>query len=300
MSSCPLCGGAAGRAAFPYSTTWNDRLFRYFDCRACGSTFIDPLPTSSDFDALYHRAAYHDVHYDPAEARPDYDDALAFLIRHVVPGRTLLDFGCGNGAFMAAAHEAGYPAYGIEQGESSIALASGNSGRPVWSLDDALGRGQRFGVIHIGDVLEHLPQPGETLRQLHNLLEEDGCLFVEGPLEKQRSFVRMVAGTLKSLRQMLHLDRVGTHEPFHLTMTSWRSQMHFFAEVMAYDCIAAECYETGWPYSSLGAGSSAGAKLKDLIARSAVRASRTAAGRRLGLANRFRTLLKLRASTGRI
>lgn len=296
MSPCPLCGGAAGRPAFPYSTAWNGKQFRYFDCTACSSTFVDPLPTSSDFDALYHRAAYHDVHYDTAEARPEYRDELNFLRRHVEPGADLLDFGCGNGAFMTAAHEAGYPAFGIEQGESSIALANRNSGRPVWSLAEALGCGQRFRVIHIGDVLEHLPRPADTLRQLHGLLEPGGRLFIEGPLEKQRSLVRFAATAQKSVRRTLGLDRAGTHEPFHLTMTSWASQMHFFERVMGYQCIASESFETGWPYASQGRAGSAGATLKNLIAKTAILASRTKPGRQLRLANRFRALCKLPAN----
>lgn len=287
-----MCGGAPGKAAFPYSTTWNGKQFSYFDCTVCGSAFVDPLPQSSDFDALYHRSAYHDVHYDVAEARPDYGDELAFLRGHVEPGARLLDFGCGNGAFMIAAHEAGYPAHGIEQGESSIDLANRNSGRPVWSLAEALGQGSRFDVIHIGDVLEHLPRPADTLRQLHELLEPGGHLFVEGPLEKQASLVRFAATTQKRVRRALGVDSAGTHEPFHLTMTSWASQMDFFERVMGYDCVAAETFETGWPYARNGRAASAGARLKDLIARAAIGASRGKAGQKLRLANRFRALCK--------
>jgi len=59
---CPICGGAAGRAVFPYATRFNDNVFDYLACKSCGTVFVDPVPDAETFAKMYARTAYHDAH----------------------------------------------------------------------------------------------------------------------------------------------------------------------------------------------------------------------------------------------
>lgn len=293
-TACPLCGGAAGKPAFPYATVWQGRRFDYVACRGCGCTFATPLPTPAELDRMYAAGDYHDIHYTTLAETDQRRAAFAFLARHVPAGR-LLDFGAGNGAFLLAAKQRGYDAEGVEQGESSIALAAANAGVPVRPLEAVEASGARFAVIHLADVLEHLTEPAAILRRLEALLAPGGLFFLEGPIEKQRSLVTGFATTLKAARRRLRLDRDGDFVPYHLTMTDWRAQAHFLQGVMGYTVAAAELYETGWPYAApVSRSASPGRNLRAVIGNAAIRWAETPLGRRLAFADRFRVIARPR------
>ncbi|MDB5720027.1 MAG: hypothetical protein JWP15_645 [Alphaproteobacteria bacterium] len=294
MASCPYCGGPPAGAAYPYATRWRGRRFTYHGCGGCGAGFIDPLPSAADLDSLFDRAAFHDLFYrDPAPSE-DQLASLAWMQAFVPAGATLLDFGCANGAFMKAAASLGFAVRGVEQNPSSIAFAREQSGLDVCSLDQLLAGEARFDIVHVADVLSHLPRPAELLRALERLLAPGGVLVVEGPLERQRNLVYLALASGKAMKRALGRQRDGEHAPLHLTFSSWKSQDRFFA-LMGYERIALDLHEDGWPFpTEAPAGSGAGAKARALIARAAVALSKTRAGRSLGAYNRFRAVLKPR------
>lgn len=289
--ACILCGGPASGPAFPYESEWNGKHFRRLACARCCSVFVTPLPTGADFDVMYDAANYHAIHYGECGERPEIDEALDFLMPNAAPGSRLLDFGCGNGDFLRAALERGFVAQGVEQGDSSIAQAAARSGAAVRSLAAVAASGERFDFIHLADVLEHLPDPAATLRRLEPLLAPGGRFFLEGPLEKQASLVYWFAAGTKRVRRLFGARRPGTQPPTHLTVTSWASQRYFFEKVMGYRLGDFQLWETGWPYSAASGGSgSVGQRLRGAIGAAAVAAAETGAGRKLGLANRFRVV----------
>ncbi len=289
-NSCMLCGGASAGPAFPYATRWGGSRFSYVECAQCRCTFVTPVPTPAQFEAMYRKTAYHDVHYDGLEISDDMRGAMNMLSRHAPAGGLLLDFGCGNGAFLRAATEAGYVCHGIELDEEARKSAARNSGCPVRSLEATVAAEGRYAVIHLGDVLEHLPDPAATLRTLEQLLDRDGVFFVEGPLEKQRSLVRWTAAGVKRLRRAFGNDREGAIPPFHLTLTDWRCQRRFFEVTVGYACVDHRIEETGWPYlQAAGAGPSWGGRIRKAIGVAAKAAANIPS---LGLGNRFQAVLK--------
>jgi SAM-dependent methyltransferase len=251
---------------------------------------VTPLPRAEDFERMYDRGAYHDVHYAEVGDTEELRASLEFLGARAAGGR-LLDFGAGNGAFLLAAGRRGYTARGVEQGATSIALARQNSGLEVGSLAEVEQSGDRFDIIHLADVLEHLPQPGTILQRLSRLLAPGGVFFLEGPLEKQRSLVYHFASTLKAARRRLHLDRDGDFPPYHLTATDWRCQAHFFEAVMGYTLHERALYETAWPYPA-GIDRTAGLarNVRGAVGRAAIAVATTGLGKRLGFGNRFRVI----------
>jgi SAM-dependent methyltransferase len=209
-------------------------------------------------------------------------------MRPLVPaGARLLDVGCGNGAFLKAAAEAGYQVAGIEQNAGSIALAAERSGERVTDLGTALAAAERYDIVHLADLLSHLPQPAEVLRALEGLLAPGGLFLIEGPLEKQRNPVYLALLAASRLRR-----RRGRHAPLHLSFIDWRSQRALFERRLGYRLVASDLYETGWPFSTSAAGGGLGARGKAAIARFAIVLSRSPLGRPLGAFNRFRALLE--------
>jgi SAM-dependent methyltransferase len=288
---CPYCGGAPGGAAFPFATRWNGRRFTYHGCRGCGASFIDPLPSAAELDAMFDRSAFHELYYARPEPSAEQLRSLDWMRPHLRPGGRMLDFGCANGAFMTAARELGFAVEGVEQNPTSIAFAREQSGLPVASLEALLADGRRFDAIHIADVLSHLPRPGELLRSLERLLAPGGLMVIEGPLEKQRNLVYLALAGGKRLKRALGRDRDAEHPPLHLTFSSWRSQDRFFRDVMGYRRIALDLHEDGWPFPTRSpAGAGAGTRAKALIGRAAVALSRSPLARPLGAFNRFRAI----------
>ncbi len=285
---CPLCGGSPDGPAFPFSTQWNGRRFDYVGCGACGSAFVTPLPDAGDLARMYDPAVYHDIHYAGEEIGPELRHTIATLCRQAPPPRSLLDFGCGAGVFLRLAADAGYASHGVEQNCGAIDSAAARTDLPVSTIEEVESSGARFDIIHLADVLEHLPDPAATLRRLEALLSPTGQFLIRGPLERQTSLVFLASSTVKKARRLVGRDREGSHPPYHLTLTSWASQRHFFGAVMGYEVTSHDLVETGWPL--LGGG-----RVHDLIGGLAVRASRTLPGRRLGLANRFTAFLRPQA-----
>jgi 2-polyprenyl-3-methyl-5-hydroxy-6-metoxy-1,4-benzoquinol methylase len=155
---CPLCGAPGKPPPTPFGTRWGGRKFEYLDCIGCDSRFVHPIPTSEDFERIYARSNYHDLHYAEL-TRGQFARSLRILAKFSRPGVRVLDFGCGNGEFLKEAADAGYVCEGIELDAAAGKAAAANSGCDVISLHKARQHERRYDVVHLGDVLEHLPDP---------------------------------------------------------------------------------------------------------------------------------------------
>lgn len=138
-----------------------------------------------------------------------YRQAATLLRQFAQPGSSGLDYVCGVGHFLQALKAEGFKPYGVEfdaPAANDAAATVGCSVLTVAYFDRDCG-GQAFDVIHLGDVLEHLPDPAATLAGLLKRLKPGGYLFVEGPLETNPSPVywsaRLFGGAKHRLRPAL-------------------------------------------------------------------------------------------------
>ena len=278
---CPLCADPSSESSFPYAVVFDGQRFGYYLCTACNSVFVDPIPGEQTFARMYAKADYHDCHY--SESKSTHYAAAATLLGNFTPtGSTVFDYGCGLGHFLRAVRSAGFHAFGVEFDQEAANAASLNTGCDVLSVADFYRQSAapKFDVIHLGDVLEHLPDPANTLKQLLVYLKPGGLLFVEGPLEVNPSPVYWASRAFGSLKHWLRPGFVGQGNPTHLFRTGGQQQLDFFHMVEpALDLLHWEIYETGWPYAS-------GGVIKRLISRAAVLMSGMKLGR-MTFGNRF-------------
>lgn len=284
---CPLCGGRASAGAFPYVTRFNAVQFDYLKCGACSSVFVDPVPDSQTFAKMYAKADYHDLYYEGSEGGA-YSESVNLLKKYLPAGATVLDYGCGVGAFLKALAQEEFIPYGVEFDEDAARFAGQNANCETFSVGYflALTDKPKFDAIHLGDVLEHLPDPAATLKQLLVYVKPGGVLFAEGPLEINPSPVYWAARLFGAVKHTVRPKFTASHAPTHLFRTSAKQQLAFFSRVEpCLDLKYWHVYETGWPYASGGA-----------VKRAIGGVARLVSGKRLfgvTLGNRFRGVFRV-------
>ena len=282
VRSCPVCGGRPVGIKFPYSTCFDGVIFNYFGCGGCQSVFVDPVPSATSFSKMYAKSAYHDKYY-LSEQRGRYDESALLLKRNLTTGLNVLDYGCGVGDFLRGCSVAGLDPFGVEFDVDAANFASINVGCRVVSAEEFSEMEVRpiFDAIHCGDVLEHLPDPENTVKHLLGFLKPGGVLFFEGPLESNPSPVFWVARMYGAMKRTLGGFPVSQNAPTHLFRTNAVAQRDFFSKVdSSIELLHWRVFETGWPYNSCPE------ILKGLVSKFAIKLS----GFRFGavvLGNRF-------------
>ena len=106
--------------------------------------------------------------------------SICRLFESTLRKRTLrvLDFGSGNGEFLAACTSFGMQAHGVDR---SMARRETSGRQQVHeTLEDAARFGP-FDAITLFEVLEHVDDPRELVSSLRKLLADDGILVIETP-----------------------------------------------------------------------------------------------------------------------
>lgn len=97
---------------------------------------------------------------------------------------TLLDFGTGMGHFIDAVQPHVDTVVGSEINRDRLAFVRDKLGFDVYEGTEPLRSefdDERFDIVTMFHVLEHLPNPLEQLREVRRLLNDDGRLIVEVP-----------------------------------------------------------------------------------------------------------------------
>lgn len=110
-----------------------------------------------------------------------HETAFARLRSHASIGSTVVDVGAGAGAFSARLVDAGYAVTALDVDTGKWALDS----VPLRHLDVNLGigasLGQTFDVACALEVIEHIENPWQFLRDLRSVVRPGGWLIVSTP-----------------------------------------------------------------------------------------------------------------------
>jgi 2-polyprenyl-3-methyl-5-hydroxy-6-metoxy-1,4-benzoquinol methylase len=184
--ACPTCG--ADEAPLELE---KDHM-RIVRCRTCDLVYVNPTFDESHYKSVYASQAYQDIVRDLGINSHDYrvsrfgTERVGMMSQflRVPAGRAprLLDVGCSTGFVVEAARTQGWEAVGIDLNPSAIEYgrSRGLDVRTV-SLESAGFERGTFDAVALFDVLEHLLDPGRTLRASIDLLAPDGILFLYVP-----------------------------------------------------------------------------------------------------------------------
>ncbi len=108
-------------------------------------------------------------------------ERLAGIKRHKQSGR-VLDIGCNNGSFLALLDKEGWEAYGVDFSQTAI-----DNARKVFAqerafcgeLTEAGYADGFFDVVTMYNTIEHLPNPGEILREIKRISKPSALLVIQ-------------------------------------------------------------------------------------------------------------------------
>jgi SAM-dependent methyltransferase len=111
------------------------------------------------------------------------EDAIVALLRgrHLAPGISILDVGCGDALFFDRLAQFGN-VEGLEPDARLIEPANPHRIKiHTAPFDKNFQPGKRYGLILMLDVLEHLDRPGEAVSCVYDLLETGGVFLLTVP-----------------------------------------------------------------------------------------------------------------------
>ncbi|HEV2787340.1 MAG TPA: class I SAM-dependent methyltransferase [Solirubrobacteraceae bacterium] len=193
MPHLKVAGDAGPEGLVPTTDRFGTALADIVRCPACGHRQTDPMPADALLERGYADAASEDYVAEEAGQRETARRALARIESHLTPvpipnnggprHRTLLDLGCWVGFLLSEAQERGWSVIGVEPSEFASAYARERLGLDVRTGDlftTALPL-RHFDAVVLGDVIEHLPHPGEALDRMAELLRPGGIAWMALP-----------------------------------------------------------------------------------------------------------------------
>lgn len=192
-SHCPVCKSEAIKPELKATDhTVSKEEFSIWHCNNCTARFTQDVPAQDDIGGYYASAGYI--------SHSDTKEGVINNLYHLVRKRTLaakkklvmretgvsrgtiLDIGCGTGAFLDTMNKAGWMTTGLEPDAAArikaVALYGINPLEPgkLFELVPA-----SYNAITMWHVLEHVHQLHEYISRIETLLAEKGKLFIAVP-----------------------------------------------------------------------------------------------------------------------
>jgi len=250
---------------------------RILKCRNCGLIFRHPQPSRAEIQKLYDQKKYLENPYfaglkkgytskNPAVII--YQKELGKLNKIKKPGR-ILDLGCAYGVFLDLARKYGWKTYGVEVARQSAVYARKNFDLKIFcgTLEEAKFKNNFFRAMTMWDVIEHLPNPFQTLKEINRILEKNGILLIltidmesligrlAGLTSKTKDFLYDFQHTYffskRTLQKMLKragFRKIETFDTFGAQIKRWHSREIPFIFSFGTDLLDILAKSTGMDY----------------------------------------------------
>jgi SAM-dependent methyltransferase len=175
-------GDVGAQGLIPTTDAYGMALDDIVRCSACGHMQLARTPSDDELLPLYEEAEADHYIEEEAGQRATAAAALDLIEAHVARGR-MLDLGCWVGFLLAEARDRGWDVTGVEPSAFASAFARERLGLPVLRSDlfAADLPAASFDAVVLGDVIEHLPDPGAALERIARLLKPEGVLYLALP-----------------------------------------------------------------------------------------------------------------------
>ena len=176
---CPICGGIFDQPIFIKNG------FPHGRCPGCGLIYVSPVLTDEAAEAHYReeRSWVQVLTSQPQQNfdRLKYAYGLDVAAEHFA-ARNVLDVGAGQGLFVRTARDRGLEAAALELHRENADQLN-REGFEVYNrpLAEAGIADDRFGLVTLWEVLEHIADPRSLLAEISRVLSPGGGLLILVP-----------------------------------------------------------------------------------------------------------------------
>lgn len=181
--NCPVCKNDT--AIYTHGKLRYNFPADIFTCNNCSQVFINPFPQEDDIKKYYtseYRTDYGglDLNKRFNNDIPEAQRRLNNILSKKQKITSLLEIGSGSGAFINLAKKEFESVTAIEPDMNSLNYIKSKEINSYQSIDH-IPNNQKYDLIVLFHVLEHLVTPVQFLNQLTNHLESKGEIIIEVP-----------------------------------------------------------------------------------------------------------------------
>ncbi|WP_044200234.1 class I SAM-dependent methyltransferase [Dyadobacter tibetensis] len=192
IDQCPVCQGSSFSNYLNVEDfTVSRQEFKIQQCNTCNFLLTNPRPAEAEIGAFYQSDAYISHHDDAKDLMSRvYGQVRNYtlqqklkMINELVPAKgSLLDIGCGTGAFLHTCQQDGWKIIGTEPDPDARLQAEQKVGSPIHAQIQGLPHADNsFDIISMWHVLEHVHRLNETLSWLRSKLKTSGKILIAVP-----------------------------------------------------------------------------------------------------------------------
>jgi SAM-dependent methyltransferase len=212
---CPACGG---RGSKKYSSNIKEEKFTpttyasrkspelmhhdLLQCENCSSLFVEVPPNSDELIRNYVDASF--------DSKVESDFAAATYCRYLerlnlIRGKTILDIGCGDGAFIKLALVLGASSVqGIEPSGGALTSAGKMSDMIRAESIEVCDFSAEFNLATCFQTLEHVSRPKQTIMKMFDAIVPGG--FIAVVCHNRLSLVNRLLGRKSPIFDIEHLQ----------------------------------------------------------------------------------------------
>lgn len=218
---CIVCGHdqwTSFREATDIRRPGYDKLFKLVQCAACGYVVQSPLPEPQELREAYaveyapYRAAWKEAGWPLWKIlRMLTTFRRMRRLKRYAKGSSLLEVGSGAGDFLYASSRAGWSVAAVEYSDQLVNLIRSELSLDARSgeLKSGLWDPASFDLVALWSVIEHVPDPLETLLLVSSYLRPGGTVFLQFPTVDGISIGRYFRHHWELLDQPRHLHFFG-------------------------------------------------------------------------------------------
>jgi 2-polyprenyl-3-methyl-5-hydroxy-6-metoxy-1,4-benzoquinol methylase len=190
-SKCPICGH---KGFYSFAA----KAFEFDKCKDknCGHVYVNPMPTDGELEAYYAKdtsglensdswTMVKDYELSPDVVQKFYEgNRIRFLKKkkYLNSETAVLDVGCSTGMFLRVLKDQGHNnLVGVDVSSEQIEHCREVNQIPAFQFLTDIPADQKFDLVSLYAVLEHVPNPLDLLEQSVKHLSKDGKLIVDVP-----------------------------------------------------------------------------------------------------------------------
>ena len=174
---------------FEYDTCTN--RFSLLKCKNCDGVYLNPRPALSELSIIYpdnyNAYHFHEISNPFVRYFRNYVQQRKYLrIKKLVKKENprIIDVGCGSGSLLKIIKEYAPSSWGLYANDidEKLVFPLKDCGiKIITGRFESLEIEHKFDLIILNQVIEHLDNPNGVLQKCHQILDEDGILFIETP-----------------------------------------------------------------------------------------------------------------------